>query len=94
MTDVQLNEGDVMVANGDFGVGNSDAQHQEMLLMCSKGELKEYPDRGVHAIGYIEDCDTGGLVSAVQEEYSRDGMRINKISIINSKLEIDAEYRG
>ncbi|MEG2599692.1 MAG: hypothetical protein RSA66_09485 [Muribaculaceae bacterium] len=94
MTDIQLKEGDVLLANGDLAVGDSDAQHQEILLICSKGEFKEHPDRGVNAIGYIEDCDTGRLVSAIREEYFRDGIRINKISIINSKIEVDAQYRS
>ncbi|MGR3791555.1 hypothetical protein ACUXZJ_11845 [Flavobacterium sp. TN-1] len=43
-------DNDLMFANGDFFVANSDQQHLELILNSQQGEWKENPDLGVNLI--------------------------------------------
>lgn len=94
MEDLILKDGDLSIMDGDFGIGESTGQHQELLLVATKGEFKQYPDRGVGVIMYTEDCSPANLVAAIQDEFSRDGMEIKEIGFEDTKLKIDATYKG
>lgn len=94
MEDLILANGDLSLIDGDFATGESTGQHQELLLIATKGEFKQYPDRGVGAIMYAEDCSPANLIAAIQDEFSRDGMEINEIKFKDAKLNIDAEYKS
>lgn len=94
MDDLILANGDLSLMDGDFGTGESTGQHQDLLLVATKGEFKQYPDRGVGAIMYAEDCSPANLIAAIQDEFARDGMEIKEIGFENSKLKIDATYKS
>lgn len=95
MTDLMLSEDfDLAVDGGDLVVGESTRQHQELLLLLAKGELRQYPLRGVGLRAYLLDDVTVGSINAlVKREYEADGMRVRRISSLPSgALNVDAVY--
>jgi hypothetical protein len=46
--------GDLLIVNGDFVVGESDQQHIEDIFITNQGEYKEWPLLGFGAINYIK----------------------------------------
>ncbi|MDN3671514.1 hypothetical protein QWY99_22185 [Flavobacterium branchiarum] len=94
MTDFLLDDDfDLLVTDGDLVVGESTAQHQKMLILIEKGELKDVPMRGVGAQRYLEDDSPENLAREIRLEFSFDGMTVNKIQIASDlTIEIDAKY--
>lgn len=42
--DILLDEtGDLAIVNGDFVVGESDAQHMELIIQLAEGSIKKHP---------------------------------------------------
>ena len=87
------NDGDLMFADGDLVCGESTAQHQQLLLMINKGELKQHPLTGIGAESYLLDDDYLKLKHEIEAQFERDGMTIKQIQI-NDKIQINAEYEG
>ena len=85
-------EGDALVSGGDFTAGNSEMQHQQLLLMCNKGEFKQHPDRCVGAMNYVEGSDTGDISREILTQFTQDGMKVSKISAGVPNIYIEAEY--
>lgn len=81
-----------MDATGNCTIGNSDQQHQALLLLIDKGGFKENPDAGVGAFNYLESEQTDAFLREIRNQFSDDGMQINKIAFENNKLSIDAPY--
>ncbi|MFL5747214.1 MAG: hypothetical protein ACJ751_21245 [Niastella sp.] len=79
-------------ATGNCKIGKSDQQHQALLLLIDKGGLKENPDAGVGAFKYLESEQTDVFLREIRNQFSDDGMLINKIAFENNKLSIDAPY--
>jgi hypothetical protein len=79
-------------ATGNCRIGNSDQQHQALLLLIDKGGLKENPDAGVGAFKYLEMEKEDEFLREVRNQFSDDGMQLNKIALENNKLSIDAPY--
>jgi hypothetical protein len=65
---------DLAIQGGDFVIAEATARHQQQLLLNNKGDYKENPTVGVGVFRYIDDEDYRGLIRAVQQEYTRDGM--------------------
>ncbi len=87
---------DLMIKNGDFVVGQSDAQHVENLLLLQKGEVKEFPLVGIGLRNY-------GLApwhyttrqklkknAGIQLKY--DGVKKPVVNVEPDKISIDATY--
>jgi hypothetical protein len=79
-------------AAGNCKIGNSDQQHQALLLLIDKGGLKENPDAGVGAFKYLESEQTDTFLREIRIQFSDDGMLIKKIAFEKNKLSIDAPY--
>ncbi|MBN8834561.1 MAG: hypothetical protein ABS68_00295 [Niastella sp. SCN 39-18] len=94
MTDFLLNdEYDLLFIAGDFAAGNSDVQHQVLLLLTDKGDWKEAPTVGVGIDLWLKDNDGDGLLGEIKKEFERDGLTVKNIEIgTNGKLNIDASY--
>ena len=93
MKDILLDEDfDLLIKDGDLVIGDSDEQHKNLLLLCSKGDFKENPDVGVGIESYLESEDPAALIREIKQQYSADGMRVNEIKIELGKLKIDAAY--
>lgn len=92
-TDILLNENfDLDYVNGEIVRGESTLQHQQLLILCAKGEFKESPTTCVGAYGYLKDNDVSGFLGEVKKEFERDGMEIKSLSLIDGKLNVDAQY--
>lgn len=95
MTDFLLDEnGDLSFENGDFDIGFSDYQHQEHILMATKGEFKEFPELGVGLNRMLSDDDYTSFLIDAKKNLEYDGMKINNIKFQeNGNLNIDGEYK-
>ena len=98
MTDFLLDDdGDLKLdeTTGDLVIGESTAQHQNLLLMTEKGQWKENPDCGVGAIRYLENEDPAGLLREVRVQFASDGMNVKQVQFDKTgKLIIDATYNS
>jgi hypothetical protein len=94
MKDILLNEGlDLDIHAGDLATGFSDLQHQQLLLMTNRGNIKEFPAIGIDAFGYLQDNDTSALLREIRRQFTADGMEVKTINIANTgQLNIDAAY--
>lgn len=97
MTDILLDTGtnDLLFdETGNLKTGDSDQQHQALLLLFDKGSLKETPDTGVGTFKYIEAEQPAEFLREVRMQFLGDGMQINKIVFENNQLQINAPYNG
>lgn len=94
MTDFLLDDNfDLLIVDGDLVVGDSTAQHQKILILADKGEFKDVPMRGVGALKYLEDHSPDNLAREIRQEFSADGMKVNKIQIApDLNIQVDANY--
>lgn len=92
MKDILLQDFDLVFASGDLVSGESTRQHQQLLLLASKGELREFPLRGVGASEWINDEAPGDFNAQVKREFEADGMKVMRISGSISNLSIEAVY--
>jgi hypothetical protein len=94
MKDILLNEDlDLDIRAGDLTTGYSDLQHQELLLVNNRGNIKEFPTVGIDAFGYLQDNNTSALLREIRKQFSADGMQVKTIDITDTgQLNIDATY--
>lgn len=94
MTDFLLDDNfDLLIVDGDLVIGESTAQHQKILILADKGEFKDVPMRGVGALKYLEDHSPDNLAREIRQEFSADGMKVNKIQIApDLNIQVDANY--
>ncbi|KAA2244565.1 hypothetical protein F0L74_00895 [Chitinophaga agrisoli] len=94
MKDILLTQDlDLDVRAGDLNAGNSDLQHQQLLLINNRGNIKEFPAVGIDAFGYLQDNDTSALLREIRKQFTADGMQVKTINITNTgQLNIDATY--
>jgi hypothetical protein len=93
MNDILLNSDlDAVIATGDFAVGESTIQQQELLLVCNKGDFKENPTICVGVAGWLKDDEPASMLAEVKKEFERDGMTIINLSLTNGNLLADAHY--
>jgi hypothetical protein len=93
MKDYMLDsDNDLRIENGDFVIDDSDLQHQELLLYAEKGAYKQYPLTGVGIMTYLKDENPDDLLREIRLQFAQDGMQVNKLAIVNGKLEVSADY--
>ena len=94
MQDILIDGNNVLqVASGDFVIGQSDNQHQLLLLKTSKGEWKENPDVGADILNFLEDEDKENMYAEIKRQFGADGITINTLRINpEGNIEIDANY--
>lgn len=93
MTDILLDDGfDLKIENGDLVIGDSTEQHQQLLLLANKGELREFPTRGVGIRGWLLDDQAGNLNGAIKREFEADGMTVESVNTRNGQINIEAAY--
>lgn len=92
-TDLLLDSNsDILIANGDFVIGESTKQHQLSLLVGNKGEYKQYPKVGVGINGYLLDENEQDMLREIRSQFESDGMTVKKTVLKDSELIIDAPY--
>lgn len=86
--------GDLLIQNGDFVIGESDNQHQLDILLAEKGEFKEFPEIGVGIQEMLSDDDFVEFLIEAKKNLEYDGMNINNIEFTeNGSLNIDGNYK-
>ena len=92
--DLLLEDYDLLIENGDFVAGESTRQHQDLLLLADKGEFKQFPTVGVGIYRYLEGFNSNDLAREIRTEFNRDGMTVQSIKFIGSKIDITATYNN
>ena len=82
----------LQLKNGTLVLGDTTYQNQKILLLAEKGEFKFRPMRGVGTKRYLETPNPDDLAREIRTEFIADGMTVNKISIQNEQLLVDAVY--
>lgn len=100
-TAIQLKEYDldINVVKDDSGlithglsIGSVTAQNQAIILVCHKGEIKEQPAVGVGISDMCLDHNPLAWRTEIREQLELDGQNVNKVTITNSGINIDADY--
>lgn len=74
-------DGDIDLLAGDILYTESTGQHQRDILLSGKGHYKENPELGVDAMEYVNDNEPENLLRAIRKEFTRDGMKVTKVSM-------------
>lgn len=80
-----------MISSG-LVVGDILYQNQYMILTAQKGEFKEYPTLGVGINDLVNDDDLNAWKKTIREEFAKDNLKIDKLSITTSGMELKAYY--
>lgn len=84
---------DLLIEGGDFVVGESTRQHQQLLLVVEKGELREFPLRGVGANTWLnEDSGALNINAEIKREFEADGMKVLQVATVGNTVQTEAYY--
>jgi hypothetical protein len=94
MIDILLDESfDLAIANDDFVIGNAVGQHQKILLLSSKGELKQFPVVGIGISEALADDNLATLRQEILKQFELDGMIVDELIIgSNGDVALEAYY--
>jgi len=70
---------DMLFANGDLAIGESDEQHQAHILKAQPGAFKNVPDGTVGIERFLMDDNIDGMLSAIREKFTDDGCPVKTI---------------
>ncbi len=73
-------------------IGDTLYQNQYLILQAQKGEFKENPTLGVGINDLANDDDLNEWKKSIREEFAKDGLKIEKLTISTSGMEIKADY--
>ena len=94
MKDIHLNDTfEPIVENGDFAVAPNLKQAQALLLQTNKGEWKQHPTMGVGVPNFLETFNMSELSREIREQFSQDGMKVNRVQINGTTLNVEAEWK-
>lgn len=96
MKDLLLTEDyDLEIANGDFVIGEADAQNVELLCLTSPGQWKENPTAGIGLVDLLNSEITEGKVKhRVNVQIRADGAKLKSFKIDQDDIEIEADYEN
>ncbi len=66
--DIELEDFDLKIENGDFVINESDAQHIENILLAHKGNWKQHPIVGVGLVNYKNAPITPKVIAAFKRK--------------------------
>ncbi len=75
-----------------LSIGNTLYQNQYLILNSQKGEFKEHPVVGVGISDMSSDDELNVWKREIREQLSADGMRVERLNITESKMELKATY--
>lgn len=82
-------DGDLLIQNGDFVIGNSDQQHNYDIIASNTGDWKETPLVGFNPMIYIN----SRVTSSVLNQNARIQLQADGCTNIRVDLEIDANNK-
>lgn len=93
MIDIKFDkEGDVDISADDIQYVESTSQHQRDLIIAQRGHYKEMPGVGVGAINFIHDEDPENFLRTIRKEFTRDGMKVERVAFSGNELIVNAAY--
>ncbi|KOY85031.1 hypothetical protein AD998_01715 [bacterium 336/3] len=95
MNDLILDkDGDILIENGDFKVGDATLQHQKLIIYSSPGHWKFAPTTGVGIEKYYLNENFAKLISEVRKQMVIDGMKVESVSLSNTgNILVKADYQ-
>lgn len=91
--DIILTDFAPKIADGDFVLSESTRQHQELLLLIEKGELRQFPLSGVGIRTQLLDENPAAVRAEIKRQFELDGMRVMSVSGSGIKINVEAVYR-
>lgn len=91
-TDILLDlagDGDLLIKDGDFVIGESDNQNVKLILEADKGQLRFFPLLGVGIRKQLGGPVDGAVKRQIQLQLEGDGYKANKITYLNEVLTVD-----
>jgi hypothetical protein len=70
---------DLAFVDGDFAIGESTRQHQNLILISEPGEWREFPTVGVGIRSKLLGDNPGEVVSEIKRQFEGDGMRVTTV---------------
>lgn len=94
MIDIQLQDsGELLVAGGDFAVGESTVQHQAVILAAHQGEFKQSPAVGVGISDLLLSDELLEYRHRIRNQFGMDGMKVKQLDLYEiGNLKIIASY--
>jgi sigma54-dependent transcription regulator len=88
-------QGNLLIKDGAFVVGEITLQHQAILLKMMPGDSKQYPTTGVGLTQFIlDDVGAGEIKKKIRKEFEDDGMQIKSIKSSGDLVtSVDAFYK-
>ena len=77
---------------GGLVVGNILEQNQAMLLLCHKGEIKEFGEIGLGIEDMLNDNELDRWKRDITYMLSQDGMKVKRLEIGEEEIRLEAEY--
>lgn len=95
MNDILIDENyDLKIASGDFVVGECLNQQVGLLLLATKGCIRQHPNVGVGLNGYLLDNNSDELTREIRAQFKADGLRITNLEINNGDITIAAAFNN
>jgi|SRR5690242_12705585 len=93
--DLQLDEnGDLLIEDGDWVIGDSDMQHIEDILDAYPGEYRNAPLLGVYLQNAVNGPMDGTIRKNIRLNLQSDNYNVKTVEITSENLNIDAERNG
>jgi hypothetical protein len=92
MLDLKFENNDLVVLNDDIVIALSDKQHQNHLILTSKGSIKQTPQAGVGAHLFLEHEQKEDFLRETALQFNADGMTVSKIQFDGNLLTVEANY--
>lgn len=93
--DLQLDEnGDILLKDGDYVIGESDMQHIEDILDAYPGEYRNAPLLGVYLQRALNGPMDGSIRKDIRLNLESDNYQVKKVELTTKIVNVDAERNG
>ncbi len=92
MNDLRINEnGDLLIQNGDFVIGDARADITERILIAYPGEFKEKPLLGCNITAQINGAPSPFWRGNTMSQLRAEGMNVKRMDITDTGVEVEME---
>lgn len=94
-TDIkQTQDGDIDLSSGDILYEESTDRHKQDILIADKGHYKGSPETGAGLVNFLHDENPENMLRTIRQECTKDGMKVQKVAMLSSGIQILAEYEN
>lgn len=88
------NDQDLEFLDGDFLIDESTGQSINFLMIANRGDFVEFPLVGADVTRLLsEEANPNEVKADIQNELEKDNLKVQDISIIESVINVIAEYK-